>query len=262
MLTVSQLARQGAVAAHVVRYYVRIGLIHPNHRHENGYRLFDKSEVARLGFTRAAKHLGFTLNEIRQIMARADSGSSPCPDVRALMRERIVQNRARLDAMLTQQARMEAALAAWEEMPDRVPDKGNVCHLIESFTPEEASQPPSHLRRRHPDPTRQGGAPKCLGGQAQDPHTCRAGERRRRKDPGAGVEGYRWHPAGVGQRGQGHSLCALSGYQDRLPSAGMCAGGGRISSRCRPLGQIQVRLVPEPGSHRQGERGSTAIGML
>jgi hypothetical protein len=42
--------------------------------------------------------------------------------MRALMRERIVQNRAGLDSMPTQQARMETALAAWEEMPDRVPD--------------------------------------------------------------------------------------------------------------------------------------------
>ena len=91
-------------------------------------RLFDVSEVTRLGFIRAAKHLGFTLEEIRQITARADGGHSPCPDVRALMRERIVSNRARLDAMLTQQARMEAALAAWEEMPHRVPDGDSVCH--------------------------------------------------------------------------------------------------------------------------------------
>jgi DNA-binding transcriptional MerR regulator len=176
MLTVSQLARQGAVAAHVVRYYVRIGLIHPNHRHENGYRLFDKSEVARLGFTRAAKHLGFTLNEIRQIMARADSGSSPCPDVRALMRERIVQNRARLDAMLTQQARMEAALAAWEEMPDRVPDKGNVCHLIESFTPEEASQPPSPTRTTGGEPGEKTAAGTGSQNYAADPRGRHRGQ--------------------------------------------------------------------------------------
>jgi len=143
MLTINQLARYSGVAPHVVRFYARIGLIRLSHRRDNGYRLFDRSEVARLGFIRSAKHLGFTLNEIRQIMARADSGHSPCPDVRALMRERIASNRARLDAMLTQQARMEAALAAWEEMPDRVPDGDSVCYLIESFAPEAVSQPPS-----------------------------------------------------------------------------------------------------------------------
>ncbi len=95
MLTVNQLARQGGIAPHVVRFDARIGLIRPSRRHDNGYRLFDKSEVARLGFIRAAKHLAFTLNEIRQIMPRADSGSSPCPDLRASMRERIANNRCR-----------------------------------------------------------------------------------------------------------------------------------------------------------------------
>jgi len=127
----------------VVRFYARIGLIRPNRRGNNGYRLFAKSEVARLGFIRAAKHLGFTLNEIREITARADSGRSPCPDVRVLMRERIANNRARLDAMLRQQARMEAAFAAWERMPDRVPNGDSVCHLIETFAPEAASHPAS-----------------------------------------------------------------------------------------------------------------------
>jgi len=148
MLTINQLARHSGVAPHVVRFYARIGLIHPSRRRDNGYRLFDRSEVARLGFVRAAKHLGFTLNEIRQITARADSGRSPCPDVRALMRERVASSRARLDAMLAQQAQMEAALAVWEEMPDRVPDGDSVCHLIESFLPEEAYQLASQTRSK------------------------------------------------------------------------------------------------------------------
>jgi len=143
MLTINQLAQHSGVAPHVVRFYARVGLIRPSRRRDNGYRLFDRSEVARLGFIRAAKHLGFTLNEIRRIITRADSARSPRPDVRALMRERIASNRARLDATLAEQARMEAALAAWEEMPDRLPDGDSVCHLIESFAPEAASQPAS-----------------------------------------------------------------------------------------------------------------------
>jgi DNA-binding transcriptional MerR regulator len=148
MLTINQLARKSGVAPHVVRFYARVGLIRPSHRRDNGYRLFDRSEVARLAFIRAAKHLGFTLNEINQITARADSGHSPCPDVRALMRERVVSNRARLDAMLAQQAQMEAALATWEEMPDGVPDGHSVCHLIESFAPEAAFQLASQTRSK------------------------------------------------------------------------------------------------------------------
>ena len=79
MLTVENanwLGKAG-IAPHVVRFDARIGLIRPSRRHDNGYRLFDKSEVARLGFIRAAKHLAFTLNEIRQIMPRAAAAALP-----------------------------------------------------------------------------------------------------------------------------------------------------------------------------------------
>ncbi|MCG6863255.1 MAG: MerR family transcriptional regulator [Chromatiaceae bacterium] len=160
MLTINELAQQCAVATHVVRFYAPIGLIRPSRRH-NGYRLFDKSEVARLGFIRAAKHLGFTLNEIRKITARADSGSSPCTDVRALMRERIVQNRARLDATLTQPARMEAVLAAWEEMPDRAPDGAASVTSSSPWCPKRRPSP-----RRRPEPQWVSPATKPLPGPA------------------------------------------------------------------------------------------------
>lgn len=178
MLTINQLAQHSGVAPHVVRFYARVGLIRPSRRRDNGYRLFDRSEVARLGFIRAAKHLGFTLNEIRRIITRADSARSPCPDVRALMRERIASNRARLDAMLAQQARMEAALAAWEEMPDRLPDGDSVCHLIESFTPDEPVHPVSPTRTTSGEPSEMAAA--VAGGQdcAADPrgsHSCGSG---------------------------------------------------------------------------------------
>jgi len=48
--------------------------------------------------------------------------------------------------MLTQQVRMEEALAAWEKMPDRAPNGDSVCHLIESFALEEAFQRASSSR--------------------------------------------------------------------------------------------------------------------
>jgi DNA-binding transcriptional MerR regulator len=80
-----------------------------------------------------AKNLGFTLNEIRQIVHHADSGESPCPDVGRLIRNRIEGNREKIDEMLNLQTRMEKALALWETMPDGVPDGTQVCQLIESF---------------------------------------------------------------------------------------------------------------------------------
>lgn len=133
MLTVNELAKQGAAPAHVVRYYTRIGLIKPSGQQENGYRLFQSRDVKRLHFIRMAKQLGFTLSEIGEIIHHADKGDSPCGEVRKIIQRHIQENRARIDQMLKLQHRMEQALKKWRDMPDGVPDGRSVCHLIESF---------------------------------------------------------------------------------------------------------------------------------
>ena len=137
MITVNELAIQSGVAAHVVRYYTRIGLIEPFTQQDNGYRLFKPGDVGLLRFIQLAKQLGFTLNEIRRITQNAAMGQTPCPDVRNIVKQRIVENRQKMDAMLKLQDRMEDALKAWEKMPDGSPDGHHVCHLIESFSDAE-----------------------------------------------------------------------------------------------------------------------------
>jgi DNA-binding transcriptional MerR regulator len=137
MLTVNELAIQSGAPAHVVRYYTRIGLIEPFAQQGNGYRLFRHDDVGRLRFIRLAKQLGFTLNEIKRITSHAAKGQSPCPDVRNIIKQRIVENRQNIDAMLTLQNRMEAALNTWRKMPDGIPDGHHVCHLIENFADAE-----------------------------------------------------------------------------------------------------------------------------
>ncbi len=136
MLTVNELATRSGVPSHVVRYYVRIGLIHPAGQQDNGYRLFAPSDAGRLRFICMAKHLGFTLSEIREITQHAVHGESPCPDVRRIIRRRIRENRTKIEEMLRLQTRMEQALEQWDAMPDGVPTGHSVCHLIESFEGE------------------------------------------------------------------------------------------------------------------------------
>ena len=100
MLTVNELAKQGQVQAHVVRYYTRLGLIHPERQKENGYRLFTQDDVNRLHFIRLAKQLGFTLNEIKEIIQHADMKESPCQEVRKIIQARIVENRQKIEEMM------------------------------------------------------------------------------------------------------------------------------------------------------------------
>jgi len=132
MMTVNDLSQRTGVTSHTVRYYSRIGLLKPGRNPDNGYRLFDRSDLARLRFIRQAQSLGFTLDEISEILAESEHGRSPCPKVRDILRRRIEENHRKLAELMDLQSRMEEALDHWEAMPDGVPDGHSVCHLIES----------------------------------------------------------------------------------------------------------------------------------
>jgi len=139
-LTVTDLANRSGATPHAVRYYTRMGLLRPTRNPDNGYRLYQHREVGWLRFIRQAKRLGYTLNEIREIMQDSDQGKSPCPRVREILLQRIDENRRQLEELMALQTRMEQALDQWAEMPDGVPDGHSVCHLIESFAVNDDEQ--------------------------------------------------------------------------------------------------------------------------
>ncbi|GAA0711340.1 heavy metal-responsive transcriptional regulator [Dokdonella soli] len=68
-LAIGAVARAAGVGIDTVRYYEREGLLPAPHRRESGYRDYDTGAVARLRFIRRAKDLGFSLDEIRDLLA-------------------------------------------------------------------------------------------------------------------------------------------------------------------------------------------------
>ncbi len=134
MLTVTQLANQSGATPNAVRYYTRMGLLQPERNPNNGYQIYKFNDINWLRFIRRAKLLGFTLNEIKEIMTDAEQGQSPCPRVREILQNRIIENRRHVEELIALQKNMEQALIDWSDKPDGVPDGDSICHLIDSFS--------------------------------------------------------------------------------------------------------------------------------
>jgi DNA-binding transcriptional MerR regulator len=131
-MIVSELAQKAGIPAHVVRYYVRIGLLQPNRHPENGYKLFKRDDIHRIRFIRQAKELGFKLSEIEELLGQVYQGKSVCSDVRKMLKNRIAQNKLEMHVLERRTAQMESALRSWEYIPDGAPNKEVFCPLIES----------------------------------------------------------------------------------------------------------------------------------
>jgi len=139
-MQVLEVARDLGVSPDTVRYYTRIGLLDPARDSANGYKNFGRGDCNRLRFILSARHLGFSVNDIQQILAHADQGESPCGLVRKLIEDRLEEVSRRFDDIARLKHRMEVALSAWRTEPDQAPSGDMICHLIESFA-ENPDQP-------------------------------------------------------------------------------------------------------------------------
>ena len=133
LMTVSQLAKTAQVTAETVRHYTRQTLLSPQRDPENGYQLYDNSALKRLRFINQARSLGFSLKEIKAILAHQDESDSPCPMVRDMLQQRVPVVQAKIEDLQQQLKRMQSALQQWQNMPDGVPDGHRICHLIETW---------------------------------------------------------------------------------------------------------------------------------
>src|SRR2546422_8714636 len=85
-LTRGELAQQGRVNSETIRYYERRGLLPKPPRTPSGYRVFSSDAVRRVRFIKRAQGLGFSLKEIKALLAlRVDPCSSCVPGIVAAL---------------------------------------------------------------------------------------------------------------------------------------------------------------------------------
>lgn len=88
MLTIGKLARRTDVSTDTIRFYEKEGLLNPSAKSDVGYRLYDKHALRRLRFIRQAQRCGFSLTEIRELLALKAGSNGCCGDVRSVAIEK------------------------------------------------------------------------------------------------------------------------------------------------------------------------------
>lgn len=95
-VTIGTVARRAAVSIDTIRYYERAGLLPAPRRRASGYRDYDPGVVERLRFIRRAKDLGFTLDEIRELLALSTDRERGVKSVKRRAEARLEQVRQRI----------------------------------------------------------------------------------------------------------------------------------------------------------------------
>lgn len=105
-MTISKVARAAGTGPETVRFYERSGLLPKPARTRSGYRQYTPEAVLRLGFIGHAKALGFSLREIKELLALRVTPRKSSADVR----QRAQQKIGEIDRRIAALARMKQAL--------------------------------------------------------------------------------------------------------------------------------------------------------
>ncbi|MEV3996101.1 MerR family transcriptional regulator [Streptomyces halstedii] len=118
-MQIGEVATRTELSLRTIRHYEETGLVTPSARSQGGFRLYTESDVARLMVIRRMKPLGFSLDEMRDLLEvtdRLDSGEEPSGGEREALLERVrAYERGaaeRMEKLRVQLARAEEFTAA------------------------------------------------------------------------------------------------------------------------------------------------------
>ncbi|MDK4724957.1 Cu(I)-responsive transcriptional regulator [Rhizobium phaseoli] len=126
-MNIGQAAKVSGVSAKMIRYYEQIKLITPAHRTESSYRTYTDNDIHTLRFIRRARDLGFSVEQMKTLLALWRDRSRASADVKSIAMEHIAELERKAAAIhaMTETLKYLANHCHGDERPD--------CPIIEEF---------------------------------------------------------------------------------------------------------------------------------
>ena len=118
--TIGGLSKKTGVNIETIRYYEKIGVMPKPQRSEGGNRLYDTEQVKRLSFIRRSRELGFSLDEIRELLRLVDEKTFTCAEIAALSQKHLDDIRAKIKDLRKIERHMKDMLSQCSR--ERTPD--------------------------------------------------------------------------------------------------------------------------------------------
>ncbi len=107
LLSIGQVAKAVKITVETVRFYEKQGLLLPPMRSKSGYRQYKPDTLKQLRFIQRAKKVGFTLNEIKELLSLRKTPNSNCTN----LKQRALKKINEIDAKLNDLNRIRDSLS-------------------------------------------------------------------------------------------------------------------------------------------------------
>lgn len=143
-LLIGEVAKRTGFPPPTIRYYEEIGLLRKPSRAESGYRSYSSKTVDELLFVKKAQGLGFSLDEVAEILKLTRAGQKPCDRVLAISHKHLQTIETRIGELRKFRSYLAAEISKWDRQGTAVTCEG-LCQFISDAAPESA---PSEITNR------------------------------------------------------------------------------------------------------------------
>lgn len=126
-MRIGELAKATGTKAETIRYYERAGILPAADRTAGNYRDYSDNHLAALTFVRRARKLGFSMSQVRKLLALSDQDDNPCQDVDGLVQQQLAEVERKISDLMALQEELEQMLRSCQA------DKIGECQIIGSL---------------------------------------------------------------------------------------------------------------------------------
>jgi MerR family mercuric resistance operon transcriptional regulator len=142
LLQIGDVASETGLTVDTIRFYERERLLHRTARSSGGFRLFSQSDVADLEFIRNAQELGFSLQEIRDLLTLRNARPPDCGEVEMLLEHKIASVRAKISALRKLERELTRAMMRCQANVLRNNGKVEACPALSDISKGKGEKKP------------------------------------------------------------------------------------------------------------------------
>ena len=126
-MKIGDLAKQTGCPVETIRYYEREGILPAADRTDSNYRDYSGNHLAALTFVRRARQLGFSMAQVRELLALSHHDDNPCEDVDRLVQQQLAEVERKISDLMALREELGRMLRSCQA------DKIGECQIIGSL---------------------------------------------------------------------------------------------------------------------------------